>query len=138
MIRRLFKVTVLAVALAGALVVAPSQTKPAEARIGWTDVPDVVSSAVGNMNQGRLWDISILRACRQQYPGLVTVPHTWSPSNPYSWVCLRVLSWVPYRVQYLGGLDLARYCRENHPGTYLYLGPGLGAWGWGCVRGSLA
>jgi hypothetical protein len=128
--RRLVTLLVLAVALAGALVVAPSQTKPAEARVYGTS--QALQQARAYMG---IYDIAIHKACQQQRGATYGQP--WDFNNPYSWFCLRVTSWWPYRVVYAGDLDLNRYCRENHPGTRAVLNehvPVIPAFRWSCVR----
>jgi hypothetical protein len=131
--------SVLVVAVAGALVVAPSQTKPAEAyttSISPTQAWDAAKAAAGNMPIKRV-DINVWYACGLQYGGpLATMqayPMSWS--DPYSWRCYRVTSWVPYRLAYLGGVDLGRYCRYYHPATPVarLTEPWAGAQGWSCT-----
>jgi hypothetical protein len=135
--RRLAIMSVLAVALAGALVVAPSQTKPAEATVFtsghfWA-ARQAFMQASSNLP---MWgyNIDMLLACRQQR-GAWSFATAWSRTNPYSWACYRVTSWYPYQVAYLGGVDLNRYCRENHPGTWAVLGVPGGAYDWFCASG---
>ena len=109
--RRFVMLSVLVVALAGALVVAPHQTKPAEADVAfqWKAVSTALNRVYGFQR-----DININAACVQQH-GAGAFAQYWSYANPYSWGCYRVISWWPYQLQYLGGLDLNRYCRENNP-----------------------
>ena len=133
--RRLAIMSVLAVALAGALVVAPSQTKPAEATVftsghRWAAVQ--AFKQAGSSLTMRGYNIDMLLACRQQR-GAWSFATAHTPSNPYSWACYRMISWN--QAVYLGGVDLNRYCRENHPGTWAVLGVPGGAYDWFCASG---
>jgi hypothetical protein len=129
--RRFSILAVLAVALAGALVVAPSQTKPAEAKAyGTAQALQQARAAMG------IYDIAIHRACSQQR-GAGAFGFAMDVWNPYSWECFRVSQWWPHQWQHLGGLDLNRYCRENHPGTRAVLNepfPLIRVMAWSCVR----
>jgi hypothetical protein len=128
--RRLAIMSVLAVALAGALVVAPSQAKPAQAGVSFG--PKVVYQEAVRV-YGFQYNISVDAACVQQH-GAGAFARYWSYTNPYSWGCYRVISWWPYRLQYLGGLDLNRYCRENTPSPVARVtAPSKGVLGWSCV-----
>jgi hypothetical protein len=137
--RRIATLAVLVVAVAGALILAPSQTKPAEAGIfgGGHVFPKahgLASRQAFKIGTRMMWryDINISVACHQQR-GAGTFGHAHSYYNPYSWGCYRVASWVPYRWSYHGGVDLNRYCRENHPGTWAHLEYPT-AYGWSCVQ----
>jgi hypothetical protein len=136
--RRLVMLSVLVVAVAGALVVAPNQTKPAEAKVGiGTMYKALEATANGPLGQyATQWSIDIRLACRQQYHGGSDEPWFWDRTNPYSWGCYRPLNWYHSRYQYLGGVNLDRYCRWNHGlDTHAKVTePRLGVYGWSCRK----
>jgi hypothetical protein len=136
--RRLIMLVVSASMLAGLAVVVPSVVTPAKAPQAQAEVfidgqkwasEQAVKTAAQRMFGP--YDIDANRACRDQYGGGAWAwPLSWS--NPYTWRCYRVISWVPYRVAYLGGLDLNAYCLRYH-GSWAYVRePWKGASGWSC------
>lgn len=136
--RRLINGLIVVAALAGLFVVVPSVATPTRAsqaraevildRTTWVQ-KQAVKSATERMFGP--YDIDANQACRDRYGwGAWAWPLSWS--NPYTWRCYRVTSWVPYRVAYLGDLDLNAYCLRYH-GSYAYLRePWKGASGWAC------
>jgi hypothetical protein len=134
MMRRLLTVSVLAVAIAAALVVAPSQATKAEARVfdppASAPMPWDPPPPSGWQDYG----VSMISACTQQYGGPLIQAWPMSVSNAYSWRCYRVTSWVPYRLAYLGGVNVDQWCKRTYPGSFAVAEQSNWAYSWSCRR----
>jgi hypothetical protein len=119
--RRFVMFLVLAVALAGALVVAPSQTEPAEAWVH--DSPYTVDVLPGGV---RDYSVSMNAACTQQY-GWGASARFWSLWNAYSWYCQR-------NGVGLGGINVDRWCKSAYPGSYAVVNNPSWVYAWSCRK----
>jgi hypothetical protein len=128
--RRVTVLLVLAIAVAAALVVAPSQTRSAEA----TPVS---------------YGVSMNGACTQQY-GWGAQSHYWNLWDAYSWFCWRVTGGSgtvtlaqkggisasgTLNFVILGGVNqIDQWCKRTYPGTFSVVQNRYWAYSWACWR----